>query len=326
MSSSESQPAVVVGAGIMGRGIALSFAQGGLQVRMVDREQGVLDRAVAQIDSDLQLLSLLGFIASDGSEIKQRITPSLSLKDACGDAHMVIEAVPELLALKKQIFSDLESFCPGEAVLCTNTSSLGLASIVEGLRSPHRVVGTHWFNPAHIMPLVEIVPGPKTSPLVISKTRELMLQIGKKPIVIKKDIPGFLVNRIQVAMKREIDYLLEQGIADVEDIDIAVKTSFGLRLSCFGPFEVSDMVGLDTSFRVAQRLYKELDNRTEPSPILEEKVRRGHLGIKTGQGWYDYSGRSVSQILEERDRKLLFSLYSSGRSASRDDLGKKGVR
>jgi 3-hydroxybutyryl-CoA dehydrogenase len=321
MSLSESGLAVVVGAGIMGRGIALSFAQGGLQVRMVDREQGLLDRAAAQIDSDLKLLSSLGLIASDGSEIKQRITPCMSLKDASGGSHMVIEAVPELLPLKKQIFSDLESLCPGDAILCTNTSSLGLASIVEGLRSPHRVVGTHWFNPAHIMPLVEIVPGPETSPQVINKTKELMLKIGKKPIVIKRDIPGFLVNRIQVAMKREIDYLLEQGIADVKDIDFAVKMSFGLRLSCFGPFEVSDMVGLDTSFRVAQRLYKELDNRTEPSSILEEKVSRGHLGIKTGQGWYDYSGRSVSQILEERDRRLLSRLYSLGTAPSRDDLG-----
>jgi 3-hydroxybutyryl-CoA dehydrogenase len=132
-----------------------------------------------------------------------------------------------------------------------------------------------------------------------------MLAIGKQPIHIKRDIPGFLVNRIQAAMKREIDYLLEQGIASVEDIDLAVKMSFGIRLSCFGPFEVSDMVGLDTSLRVAERLYKELDNGATPSPVLKEKVSKGQLGIKAGHGWYDYSGRSVSQILEDRDRKLL---------------------
>lgn len=305
MSTTDLELIVVVGAGIMGRGIALSFALGGLNVRMVDTEQGVLDQALSQIDSDIRLLCSFGLIGSDVSDIKSRIKPFLSLSDAIRDADMVVEAVPEVLDLKKRLFAELESWCREDTILCTNTSSLEIASIVEGLRTPDRVVGTHWFNPAHVIPLVEIVPGSSTSEEVVLKAKGLLLAIGKQPIVIKKDIPGFLVNRIQAAMKREIDYLLEQGIASVEEIDLAVKMSFGPRLSCFGPFEVSDMVGLDTSLRVAERLYKELDNSAKPSPVLAEKVRKGQLGIKTGRGWYDYSGRSVPQILEERDRELL---------------------
>ena len=321
MSLSESQQAVVVGAGIMGRGIALSFAQGGLHVRMVDTEPAILDQALTHIDSDLRLLCSLGLIAADISEIKQKISTSLSLRDASCDSDIVIEAVPELLPLKKRIFAELESWCREDTILGTNTSSLGISSITDGLRTTSRVIGTHWFNPAHIMPLVEIVPGPNTSEEIMRRTKDLFLAINKQPIIIKRDIPGFLVNRIQVAMKREIDYLLEQGIASIEDIDLAVKTSFGLRLSCFGPFEVSDMVGLDTSLRVAERLYKELDNRTEPSPFLVEKVNKGQLGIKTGHGWYDYAGRSVSQILEERDKKLLRRLNSLQSASNSDNIG-----
>ena len=299
----------VVGAGIMGQGIALSFALAGFPVQIVDVDNKILDRAMAQTDVDLKLFSEQGLLASEPTLVRSRLTGTTDLAAATKDCHFVVESITETLQIKKELFARLENICRDDTILSSNTSSLRISDIAEGLHSPGRVIGTHFFNPAHIIPLVEIVPAPHmTTDKVLAMTRQLMDLIGKKTIIVRKEVPGFVVNRIQIAMRREIEHCLDEGIASVEDVDLAAKASYGFRLACLGPLEVSDMAGLDTVLRVSEHLYQELDNRRGPSPLQYEKVGKGELGIKTGKGWYDYSGRSREEILNARNRKLLEQL------------------
>ena len=293
----------------MGEGIAQNFAQAGLSVRLVDMDSQILDRCIAQIDANLKLFQEFDLLKEEPLSIKSRIEPFLSerLDDAIRDCDLVVEAIPEMLQLKRDLFAQLDT-CRDNIILSSNTSSFTISSIAEGMRTPARVVGLHYFNPAHIMPLVEIHRGRDTSDDVVEVARELMLRIGKKPILVRKEVPGFIVNRIQAAMGRESNYLIEEGVVTPEDLDTAAKTSYGFRLACLGPMQQADMNGLDTITRAFSHIAKALSNATEPSPILVEKVRRGEFGVKSGKGWHDYTGRSRAQIMENRDRQLLQQL------------------
>ena len=300
---------VVFGAGIMGEGIAQNFAQAGLSVRLVDIDRQVLDRCIAQIDANLKLFQEFDLLKEEPLSIKSRIEPFLSerLDDAIRDCDLVVEAIPEMLQLKRDLFAQLDA-CRDNIILSSNTSSFTVSSIAEGMRTPGRVVGLHYFNPAHIMPLVEIHRGRDTSDDVLEVARELMLRVGKKPILVRKEVPGFIVNRIQAAMGRESNYLIEEGVVTPEDLDTAAKASYGFRLACLGPMQQADMNGLDTIMRAFSHIAKALSNATEPSPAVVEKVRRGEFGVKSGKGWHDYTGSSREQIMENRDRNLLQQL------------------
>ena len=300
---------VVVGAGTMGIGIAQNFAQAGLSVGVVARRQASLETCLAQIDANLGLLLEFGLLHEEPSTIKSRVESFTAqhLAEATRDCNLIVETIPEILQAKRDLFAQLDSL-PTATILSSNTSSFTISSVVEGMRTPERVVGLHYFNPAHIMALVEIHRGKHTSDEVVELTKKLMLKVGKKPILVRKEVVGFVVNRIQAAMGREGNYLVGEGIITAEDLDIAAKTGYGFRLACLGPMESSDLMGLDTVFRASEQIYKELNNATKPLPILEEKIKRGELGVKSGKGWYDYEGRPITQILEERDRKLLQQL------------------
>ena len=305
----EDMKIAVVGAGIMGQGIALSFALAGFSVKVVDMNNQVLEKAMAQAEVDLKLFEEQGFLDSKPAVVRSRLTTGIGLAAATGDCDFVVEAVTEILKLKKELFARLEGFCPEDTILSSNTSSLRISDIVEGLRNPGRVIGTHFFNPAHIMPLVEIIPAPhQTTEKVLDITKQLMEKIGKKAIIVRKEVPGFVVNRITSAIHREVHYMVQEGIATPEEIDIATRASLGLRYAWMGPFKISDLAGLDTGILVGEQLYKTLDNSTEPPQILRDKVKKGELGVKSGKGWYDYTGRSKEQILAERNRKLLQQL------------------
>ena len=300
---------VVIGAGNMGEGIAQSFAQAGKSVRVLARKRETLDKCLQQIDTNLKLFAEFQLLEEAPAVVKSRITymPMAELSEAVRGCHFVVETIPEVLADKKEVFGKLDACDPG-VILASNTSSITVTTLTDGMKTAHRVLGTHYFNPAHIMPLVEIHSGKHTSDKVIEITRDLMLQVGKKPILVKKEVPGFIVNRIQGAIFREISYLLDEGVATPEDIDMAAKAMYGFRLSCIGPMEADDMIGLDTSARVSANLFKTLSNRTEPSATLLDKVKRGELGIKTGSGWYNYSGKTRTQVLDEINRRLLKQL------------------
>ena len=299
----------VIGAGNMGEGIVQNFAQAGKSVKVLARKRETLDKCLQQIDTNLKLFAEFRLLEEAPEVIKSRISyvPMAELSEAIKRCHFVVETIPEVLADKKELFGRLDG-CDPDVILASNTSSITITTLTDGMKTAQRVVGVHYFNPAHIMPLVEIHRGKYTSDKVVEVTRGLMLQVGKKPILVRKEIPGFIVNRIQGAIFREIGYLLDEGIATPEDVDMAAKAMYGFRLSCVGPMEADDMIGLDTSARVSGNLFKTLSNRTEPSATLLDKVKRGELGIKTGSGWYNYSGRTRTQVLDEINRRLLKQL------------------
>ena len=193
-------------------------------------------------------------------------------------------------------------------IIASNTSSFTMDMLTEKLKTPQRMIGLHYFNPAHIIPAVEIHRGKDTDDDVVEQTRALMIRTGKKPVIVLKTVPGFIINRLTGAMEREIDYLIDEGIVTPEDLDIAVKASYGFRLACMGPMAQEDMIGLDTSARVSGNVFKVLSNKTEPSPVLMEKVKKGELGIKSGKGWYDYCGKTRDEVHDKINRRLLKQL------------------
>ena len=306
MKAENIKTVVVIGGGTLGQGIAQSFAEGGLSVRVVDLNREILDRCLDQIDANLRLFQEYGLLEEDLSSIKSRIHPVLTkdLAKTVQDCDFVVEAIPEDLELKRQLFAQLDS-CPEEVILASNTSSLTVSAMAQGCRTASRIVGLHYYNPAHIMPLVEIHFGPETSDEVIATTKALMLRVGKKPVIVRKEITGFIVNRLQAAMMREMMYLVNEGVASPEDIDTAYKASIGIRFACIGMFEFGDWIGLDFSKGVMSRFAKSLDNSTEPAPVLLEKVKRGELGVKSGRGWYDWTGRSREEIIDSQNRRLI---------------------
>ena len=309
MKANQINNVLVVGAGIMGAGIAQNFAQAGLSVKISARHQETLDNALAQIEVNLKQFEEYGLIQEAPQTILPRVSPVLAkdLSQAIPHCDFVVETIPEVMDAKRETFALLDE-CPPDVVVSSNTGSFTVTELTEGLKHPGRVVGLHYFNPPHIMPAVEIHRSQATTEEAIEITRELMLRIGKKPVLVRKELPGFIVNRLTGALEREIDYLLDEGVVTPEDLDTAVKGSIGFRLACLGPMEIEDMIGLDTAMRVSQRVFRTLSNATEPSIKLIEKVDKGELGIKAGKGWYDYTEKPRTQVLEETNRKLLQQL------------------
>lgn len=296
---------LVVGAGTMGYSLALTFAKGGFDVFLVDRENQILLNARKLIESALETLRQAGLI-NDGetSQVMSRIKTSTNLKEAAREADLVIETVTENASIKKDIFHLLDTNCPKHTILTSNTSYLNIFDITETSR-PDKVLIVHWFAPPHIIPLVEIVTGDKASPETVKTVKEVLEKIGKKPIVMKRYIPGFLVNRIQRAIQREAFYLLENNYASIEDIDTALKMSLGIRLPIVGVLQSMDFSGLDLMLTSRKNIPIELSPHSGVPKIVEEKVKKGELGVKTSKGLYDYSGRSTDEILRERDLKYL---------------------
>ncbi len=297
---------LVIGTGTMGEGIAQTFAQSGLQVRLVARRQEPLDRCLAQIPLNLQQFAEFGLLKEPVEQVMARIegmvTTDMTL--AAEGCFYAVETIREVLEDKRALLVALQAAAP-ELVIGSNTGSFTVDSLAEGLPRPDKIIGIHYFNPAHIIPLVEIHRGSQTSEEAFVRTEELLRASGKKTVLVRKEVPGFIVNRITGAIEREIDYLLDEGIVTPEDLDVAITSSIGFRFACLGPMEVEDMIGLDIAMVVSGRVFKVLSNATEPSPLLVEKVQRGELGIKSGRGWYDYGGKSRAEVLEEKNRRLL---------------------
>jgi 3-hydroxybutyryl-CoA dehydrogenase len=308
------QNVLVVGAGTMGEGLVQTFAQGGLGVNMVDKDQAILERCLKQILANLNQFQKFGLLSEKPASIMARIKsfPSEKLSEAAGNCQFVMESVIEVLEVKKELLARLDSL-PGDVVIASNSGSINVSTMAENMKTPERVVGTHFFNPANIIPLVEIHRGSRTTDQAVEITRQIMIKVGKKPVLVRKEMPGFIINRLTGAMEREVNYLIDEGVVTPQDLDEAVKASFGFRLSCLGPKEAEDQIGLDTSAKVSERVYKTLSNRTEPSSTLLDKVKRGELGLKSGKGWYDYSGKTRQQVIEERNEILLqqLALYRS---------------
>jgi 3-hydroxyacyl-CoA dehydrogenase len=309
MGSKEIKTVAVIGTGIMGVGIIQGFAEAGLKVKMIARRQESLDQGVALVKANLALFKEFNLLKEAPEAIEARIEPvvSTNLPEGAKGTDFILETIQEVYDMKRPIFEALDSF-PADVLIASNTSSITMDKLTDGLKTPERMLGLHYFNPAHIIPAVEIHKCKATTQDAVDRTRELMLKAGKKPVVVLKSLPGFIINRLTGAMEREIDNLLDEGVVTPEDLDIAVKASYGFRLSCMGPMEAEDMIGLDTAARVSGNVFKVLSNRTEPSPELLAKVSRGEFGIKSGKGWYDYSGQTREQVNDKINRRLLKQL------------------
>jgi 3-hydroxybutyryl-CoA dehydrogenase len=291
----------VIGAGVMGHSIAQVFAQAGIPVHLVDLKNELLAQALKLVKSNLQTLSEYGRVNSQEIPvILERIHPMTDLASAVKEVDFVLEAVVEIPEVKKKVFAQLEAACPEKAVLASNTSGLEIFNIIE-VKNPSRVVVTHWFAPPHIIPLVEVVAGPTTAPGVLQFAATLMERVGKKPLVMKQFVKRFIVNRIQNAMISAAMEMMRKGWATPEQIDLAVKTSLGIRLPIVGIVQSLDFTGLNLVYDIAR-------SSGTDNPLIEEKVKQGHLGARTSKGLYDYGGRSEEQILRKRDLLYLKTL------------------
>jgi 3-hydroxybutyryl-CoA dehydrogenase len=272
----------VIGAGLMGHGIAQVFALAGHEVTIYDQVKASLDSAKSRILANLKDLG-------DDPAAVERVRPTPDLADAVGEADYVVEAVQEDLGVKQKLFVEIERHVKGQTILASNTSVIPITRIMEGLRDRSRALGTHWWNPPYLVPLVEVIGTQWTSQQAIDWTIALHKAAGKMPVHVKKDVPGFVGNRLQHALWREAIALVEHGICDAETVDTVIKASFGRRLAVLGPLENADLVGTDLTLAIHQTVLPAIESRAGASPYLEGLVAQGKLGFKSGEGFRKWS-------------------------------------
>ena len=311
MNASALSHVVIAGAGTMGASLAQIFAQAGIQVTLWNRSQAGLDRAAALIRSNQSALVAAGRLSADDSNaLMERIVPTT--EDACfPTASFLLESIAEDLTLKQDFFRRISTLVPVDCILTTNTSGLSISAIGSAVAEPVRFCGMHWINPPHLVPLVEVIQGTDTGDGTMDFVYALAQRLRKKPIR-AKDLPGFIMNRLQLALLREALALVDSGAATAEDVDAAVKYGLGLRYACVGPFETMDLGGVDIFCRIASYLLADLDDRKDTPPLLQTLTEQGACGVKSGHGSYDYSGEKAAAALENRDQKFIRVLDALG--------------
>jgi 3-hydroxybutyryl-CoA dehydrogenase len=288
----------IVGGGLMGAGIAQVFAAAGLKVTIFEPVAAVRDTARARIAADLRLFQLDEVLA-------EAVVLTDDLAHAVADADFVTEAAPEKLELKQSIFADLVRHASPTAILASNTSVIPIHRIAAGLPTAERIIGTHWWNPPALIPLVEVVQSALTSQATVAATMDLLVSIGKAPARVAKDSPGFVGNRLQHALWREAIAMVAEGVCDAATLDACVKNSFGLRLAVLGPLENADLVGLDLTLDIHKIIIPELDRLDRPNPYLEQQVAAGRLGFKTGIGFRAWSPEEMTNLRQRLAAHLL---------------------
>jgi len=272
----------VIGAGLMGHGIAQVFAVAGHDVTITDAAANLLNTVKDRIATNLRELG-------EDESAAASVRPCNDLAEAVRGADHVVEAVSENLALKQKLFADIERYVRPDTILASNTSVIPITSIMQGLAVRERALGTHWWNPPFLVPLVEVIETQWTSPDTVARTMQLHEAANKKPAHVKKDVPGFIGNRLQHALWREAISLVENGICDAETVDAVIKASFGRRLPVLGPLENADLVGTDLTLAIHNVVLPAIDSRPRPSPYLEALVAEGKLGFKSGEGFRKWS-------------------------------------
>lgn len=307
MTDMAAAPIAIIGAGLMGTTIALDFARNGHPVRLTDARGESLSASENTARTHALLLQEHGLLTEDAGAVLGRIQRCDTLADTVADAWLIIEAVSENLELKRALFRQIDAHAPASAILTSNTSSFMPSSLADATGRPERFLVTHYWNPAHLIPLVELVPSPETDPAVLDALHALYKRMGKQPVVVRKEKLGFIGNRLQFALLREAMALVEEGVATPDDVDQVVCASFGRRLPVTGIFHTADLGGLDVLHSICQTLFPDLAANREPGPSMPALVEADRLGVKTEAGWFRYGPgeaddlrRSLSEALIRR--------------------------
>ena len=296
----------VIGAGTMGHGIAQIFALAGFQICLTDNDDKTLRNAVPRIRENLQTCIAHDFVSERAAAVvPSRLTLTPDLAEAVSQADFIVEAVFEDLATKHEVLRQLEAHCPTHTIIASNSSSFRVGDMATALNRPERFLVTHYWNPPHLIPLVEVVHGEHTSAETIETTNALLKVAGKYPAQVRKDVPGFVGNRLQHALRREAIAIVAEEIATPEDVDLIARLSFGLRMPVIGPLETADLGGLDLTLAIQTYLLPELDRSTEPTQLVRDKIAKGELGAKAGKGFYDWSPDRLAESIQQRDEALL---------------------
>lgn len=297
----------------MGHGIAQEFACAGYRVHLHDITKEKLNNALVQIGKNLRLLAENSVIEKTNiPEAIQRIQTTTELAEAAETADFVVEAVSENLPLKQQIFEKLDSLCQSHTILASNTTALMPSQIGANTKRTDKILNTHYFNPPYLIPLVELIRSPDTSDETVSVTFDLLTAIGKTPALIEKEALGFVGPRLQAALIREAFAIVEQGIASAETVDLVVRNSFGRRLSVAGPFEVFELAGWDLVLDAFEELYKDLNSASDINPLLREMVESDKLGVKSGEGFYEWSEERQQALRDRMSQALIRAIQQDG--------------
>ena len=303
------QRIMVVGTGMMGPGIALSLARGGFSVDIYGRSAASLKRGEDNLAVNCG--RLVEYDLAEQSEItaaRGRIHLTDDLSGAAQEADMIVESVVEDLQTKREVFVSLCPLCSDDTILASNTSGISITKIAVAVSFPERFVGTHFWNPPYLMPLVEVIKGEQTSDQTLEVACQVIEAAGKQAVRVLKDVPGFLGNRLQHALWREALALVEQGVATPEDVDSMIKYSFAMRMPPLGVFEYMDMVGVDLVHSIHEYLFAELDNSTTASPLTAELCETGQLGMKTGRGFFTWTPEEIEERKRKRDDEVVRQL------------------
>ena len=288
----QSTQVAVLGAGLMGHGIALTFAYAGHQVSVFDPDPDARESLHARVSESMQLL---GRSEAEIAAVHQRISAQASLQQCVESAEFIFEAAPEKLKLKQSLFAETMVHANEQAIIASNTSVIQISKIVRDLSTRERTLGTHWWNPPHQIPLVEVIKTEWTSPAVADSMHQLLVSAGKKAVMVEKDIPGFIGNRLQHALWREAISLVANGICTAEAVDDVVKSSFGRRLAVLGPLENADLVGIELTQDIHRQVLFDLENQTEPSSYLQKLLDDGRTGMSTGGGFRDWTSEDLGK-------------------------------
>jgi len=296
----------VIGTGMIGPDISLACAMAGYPVTIVGRTRTSVERGTARFRKNLEsLIRAKVYGDQEAKEVDSRLSTSTELETALEKADFVFEAVVENLEIKQKLFGEIEKFCPEHTLMASSTSGLSPSDISSRMKAPERMLVMHFWNPPHLVPLVEVVAGSRTGQDTVETALDVLRSLGKEPVLLKRDILGHIGNRIQHAMFREAIHLVEEGVATPEDIDRVIMSSLGPRYSMIGPMEYLDSVGLDLNVAIHSYLLKDLADDKEPQALLREKCERGECGAKTGRGFYDWSKRSLEEMTARQNKRFI---------------------
>ena len=300
----------VAGGGTMGSGIAQVLAQHDYDVVVTDIEQKFLDNTKRLILLNQKTLIKEGLLTEAQAEkTLERISFSTDIA-VFAEVDLIIEAIVEKLEIKQNYWKEVEAVASKDCIFATNTSGLSINAICTKLETKSRFIGMHWWNPPHIIPLIELIKNDETTPETVAVLEQLIEKIGKESVVVLKDVNGFIGNRLQFAVYREALKIVEEGVATIEDVDKAMKFGPGFRYPAIGPFETSDLGGLDIFYNISTYLFNDLSDTKEPTKLQQEKMDKNELGVKTGKGWYDYSDGKGDEAMERRDENF-FRMYKA---------------